>query len=108
MQYPDGMLRNTTTVPDCEIEYLKQYSGKRYDMLNIVYGSDGRLRPIFREGQPPAGACANLSPTGRNIPFIDGAITPEALNRSNEQTSYSMMHPRSGFQFFWIPVNYLP
>jgi hypothetical protein len=108
MQYPDGMLRNTTQVPDCEIEYLKQYASKRYDMLNIVHQSDGRVRPIFGQAQAPAGACPNLSQLGRNIPFIDGAVTPELLNRPSEQTSYSMMHPRSGVQFFWIPVNYLP
>jgi hypothetical protein len=108
MQYPDGMLRNINQVPDCEIDYLKQYASQRYDVLNIVYQSDGRMRPIFHEATRPSGACAKLSQVSKDFTSIDGAIRPEALNRPSEQTSYSMMHPRSGVQLFWMPVSYLP
>lgn len=108
MQYSDTELGDPARVPECEIEYLKQYAGRKYDILNISYGSEGRLRPVFRSISTPAGACPNLSEKGKALPYIDGTINPEALNRANEQTSYKMSHQRGNETFFWLPVNYLP
>jgi hypothetical protein len=107
MQYTDSDLTNVSLVPSCEIENLKQYGIKKYDVLNTVYSNDGKYRPIFVETTWPEGGCP-MSPKGKNVPFIDGDVRGQPLNPPGGQTNYSMMHRRGNDSFFWLPVNYLP
>jgi hypothetical protein len=107
MQYSDSDLTNVNLVPACEIENLKQYSIKKYDLLNVVFSNEGKLRPVFTETTWPEGACP-MSPKGKNVPFIDGDVRPQPINPPGQQTNYTMMHRRGNDLFFWLPVNYLP
>jgi hypothetical protein len=105
LQYSDDEL---ATVPGCEIAYLKQYAAKRYDILNIIFSSDGKLRPVFTITERPEGSCRNLSDRGKSLAFIDGDVRPQRLARPGEQATYSMMHHRGNDFFFWIPVIDMP
>jgi hypothetical protein len=107
MQYSDSDLTNVNLVPACEIENLKQYSIKKYDLLNVVFSNEGKTRPVFTETTWPEGACP-MSPKGKNVPFIDGDVRPQPINPPGQQTNYTMMHRRGNDLFFWLPVNYLP
>jgi len=106
MQYSDNELRDVNAVPSCEIENLKQYAIKKYDVLNTVFASVGKYRPVYTETAWPEGACP-MSPKGKNVPFIDGDVRGQALNAS-QQTNYSMAHKRGQEFFFWMPVGYMP
>ncbi|MBV6486923.1 MAG: hypothetical protein GHHEDOFH_00860 [Pseudorhodoplanes sp.] len=108
MQYSSEDLRDSTKVPACEVDYLAQYGAKKHDVLNIVFGSEGKLMAAFEEARWPEGQCPNLSEKGKNIPFIEGAVRPRSLNSGREETNYSIMHKRGNEFFFWIPVRYLP
>jgi hypothetical protein len=108
MQYSDSDLRNTNLVPACEIENLKQYAAKKYEVLNIPYGTDGRSKPVFVQAPWPDDAACPMSAKGKAVPFIDGDVRPQNLNRAGQQTSYSLMHRRANESFFWLPVDDLP
>jgi len=108
MQYSVEELRDASKVPACEVDFLAAYAAKKRDVLNIVLQSEGKLLAQFSESRWPEGACPNLSEKGRNVPFIEGAIRPRAINVAGGDTNYSMMHRRGNDAFFWIPVSYLP
>jgi hypothetical protein len=93
---------------DCEIAYLKQYAAKRYDILNVIFSNEGKLRPVFTLVESPEGTCPNLSDKAKSLPFIDGDVRVQRLGRPGEQASYSMMHRRGNDLFFWIPVKDMP
>jgi hypothetical protein len=95
-------------VSDCEIAYLKQYAAKRYDILNIIFSNEGKLRPVFTLVERPEGGCPNLSDRAKSLPFIDGDVRAQRLTRPGEQAPYSMMHRRGNSSFFWVPVKDLP
>src|SRR5262249_39973877 len=108
MQYSDTELRSTTQVPTCEFGYLTQYASKMFDVLDIVYGSNGRYLADILEGQSPPGNCVNISDKGKRIPFIKSA-QPHSLNTVGQPTDYKVLYGSGGNEeFFWIPVNYLP
>ncbi|HXI06891.1 MAG TPA: hypothetical protein VNJ49_11235 [Bradyrhizobium sp.] len=106
MQYSDSDLMDPNNVPTCEIDNLKSYAIKKYDVLDIPLKSDGKSRSNFIEALWPEGGCA-MSAKGKAVPFVDGDVRPYNLNRSG-QTNFSMMHKRGNDSFFWLPVNYLP
>jgi hypothetical protein len=106
MQYSDSDLLDVNKVPACEIDNLKQYAIKKYDVLDMPFRSDGKSRANFIEATWPEGGCP-MSDKGKAVPFVDGDVRPYNLNRTG-QTNYSMMHKRGNESFFWLPVNYLP
>ena len=106
MQYSDSDLLDVNKVPACEIDNLKQYAIKKYDVLDMPFRSGGTARANFIEATWPEGGCP-MSDKGKAVPFVDGDVRPYNLNRSG-QTHYSMMHSRGNDSFFWLPVNYLP
>lgn len=108
MQYSDVDLRNTNVVPACEIENLKQYAAKKYEVLNIPFGTDGKSKAIFVQAEWPQGGACPMSAKGKAVPFIDGDVRPQLLNRAGQQTNYFMMHKRGNESFFWLPLDYLP
>lgn len=108
MQYSDSDLRNTNLVPACEIENLKQYAAKKYEVLNIPFGTDGKSKPIFVQAPWPEDVACPMSAKGKAVPFIDGDVRPQNLNRAGQQTNYSLMHRRANESFFWLPVDNLP
>jgi hypothetical protein len=108
MQYSSEELRDSTKVPECEIDYLGQYGAKKHDALDIVFESNGKLFPSFAETRLPEGNCPNISDKGRNIPFINGAVGTVTLNHPQETTNYTVMRKIGNDFFFWVPVRFLP
>jgi hypothetical protein len=108
LQYTPAELSDSAKVPNCEIDHLAQYAAKKYDILSIIYQTEGKYYGRFT-GRPWVDTgCPTPSQKGRIVPSIEGVVQPTSLGLDAENANYSVRYRMSNDEFYWIALHDLP
>lgn len=104
---PDQFL--TKQVEYCEQRRLQRWVAVSHKRLSKIAETNGQSKPVLTvpaDRTPRSADDCRLSPNGARVPDIDAhMVTFQNLGPGPE---YSYLRVQYGFQFYWLPLEFLP